>query len=226
MAETLSRCLQYVYPRYLIGLTATPYRPDGLDILLNLYFGQNKIIRQLYKKHTVYKVNTGFKPKVEKTMQGRVNWNSILEAQASNEDRNELIIKIIQKFNDRNFLVLVKRVDQGKYLLEKLKQTGESVTDLIGSNQNFDHDARILIGTCQKVGVGFDHSKLDTLLLATDLEEYFVQYLGQIFRTKDNEPIIFDIVDDNSILNKHFNTRQKVYKELGGTVKLFDLEEI
>ena len=226
MAETLSRCLQYVYPRYLIGLTATPYRPDGLDILLNLYFGQNKIIRQLYKKHTVYKVNTGFKPKVEKTMQGRVNWNSILEAQASNEDRNELIIKIIQKFNDRNFLVLVKRVDQGKYLLEKLKQTGESVTDLIGSNQNFDHDARILIGTCQKVGVGFDHSKLDTLLLATDLEEYFVQYLGRIFRTKDNEPIIFDIVDDNSILNKHFNTRQKVYKELGGTVKLFDLEEL
>ena len=46
MAETLSKSLQYVSPRYLLGLTATPYRPDGLDILLQLYFGKYKIIRE------------------------------------------------------------------------------------------------------------------------------------------------------------------------------------
>ncbi len=223
MAETLSKCLQYVSPRYLIGLSATPYRPDGLDGLLDLYFGKNKIIRKLYREHIVYKVSTGFKPPVEKTIQGRINWGSILDAQANNEQRNNLIIKIIQKFNDRNFLVLVKRVEQGKYLSEKLNELGESVTDLIGSNQEFNKTARILIGTCQKVGVGFDHSKLNTLLLATDLEEYFVQYLGRVFRTKDGDPIIFDLVDNNSILNKHYNTRRGVYKEHGGTVKEFDM---
>ena len=148
---------------------------------------------------------------------------SILDAQANNEERNDLIIRIIQHFSDRNFLVLVKRVEQGKYLVNKLKNYGESVTDLIGSNQEFDTEARILIGTCQKVGVGFDHSKLDTLLLATDLEEYFVQYLGRIFRTKDNIPIVFDLVDENSILNKHFNTRRKVYQDHGGIIQNFDL---
>jgi superfamily II DNA or RNA helicase len=195
MAETLSKSLQYVYPRYLIGLTATPYRPDGLDVLLNFYFGNHKIIRKLHREHTAYKVSTGFKPPVEKTIQGRINWGSILDAQANNDERNDLIIRIIQHFSDRNFLVLVKRVEQGKYLVNSLKKYGESVTDLIGSNQDFDTEARILVGTCQKVGVGFDHSKLDTLLLATDLEEYFVQYLGRIFRTKDNTPIVFDLVD-------------------------------
>ncbi len=223
MAETLSKCLQYVYPRYLIGLTATPYRPDGLDALLDFYFGKHKIIRKLHREHTVYKVSTGFKPPVEKTIQGRINWGSILDAQANNEERNNLIIRIIQHFSDRNFLVLVKRVEQGKYLVNSLKKYGESVTDLIGSNQEFDTEARILIGTCQKVGVGFDHSKLDTLLLATDLEEYFVQYLGRIFRTKDNTPIVFDLVDENSILNKHFNTRRKVYQDHGGVIQNFDL---
>ena len=60
MAETLSKSLQYVFPRYIIGLTATPYRPDGLDQLLKFYFGSHKIIRKLYRKHTVYKVYTGF----------------------------------------------------------------------------------------------------------------------------------------------------------------------
>jgi superfamily II DNA or RNA helicase len=224
MAETLYKSLQYVLPRYLIGLSATPYRPDGLDSLLDFYVGKNKIIRKLYRKHTVYKVSTGFKPPVEKTMQGRINWGAILDAQANNKDRNDLIVKIIQKFHTRNFLVLVKRVEQGKYLSEKLLSLGESVTDLIGSNQEFNKEARILIGTCQKVGTGFDHSKLDTLLLATDLEEYFIQYLGRIFRTKDNDPIVFDLVDTNGILSKHFSSRRAVYQEHGGIVREFDME--
>jgi superfamily II DNA or RNA helicase len=224
MAETLSNCMNYICPRYLIGLSATPYRPDGLDSLIDFYFGKNKIVRKLYKKHTVYKVSTGFKPPVEKTIQGRINWGSILDAQANNKNRNDLIIKIIQYFKDRNFLVLVKRVEQGKYLSERLKELGEYVTDLIGSNQEFNKEARILVGTCQKVGTGFDHCKLDTLLLATDLEEYFVQYLGRIFRNKDNDPIVFDLVDTNGILNKHFNTRKSVYQEHGGIVKEFDMD--
>lgn len=219
MAETLSRSLQHVYPRYLIGLTATPYRPDGLNILLQLYFGRHKIIRKLYRKHIVYKVDTGFIPKVERTLQGRVNWGSILDQQANCEARNELIINIIESHPDRNFLVLVKRISQGKYLIADLEKRGVSVTNLIGSNQEFESSARVLIGTCQKVGTGFDHPKLNTLILAADIQEYFIQYLGRIFRVKDSEPIVFDLVDSNGILRKHFATRQRVYREHGGVIK-------
>lgn len=223
MAEGLSKCMQYIYPRYLIGLSATPYRPDGLDKLLDLYFGTNKIIRKLWRQHIVYKVDTGYTPPVERNFQGKLNWGAILDSQANNQERNDLIIKIIRTFPNRNFLVLVKRVSQGEYLSKKLSELGESVTDLIGSNQEFAHDARILIGTCQKVGVGFDHSKMDTLLLATDIEEYFIQYLGRVFRTADVEPYIFDLVDKNSTLVKHFNTRKDVYKEHGGIINNFKL---
>jgi superfamily II DNA or RNA helicase len=223
MAESLSKCMQYIYPRYLIGLSATPYRPDGLDKLLELYFGLYKIIRKLWCHHIVYKVDTNFTPPVERNIQGRLNWGAILDAQAQNEERNNLIIDIIRKFSDRNFLVLVKRVIQGEYLLQKLVELGESVTDLIGDKQEFAPDARILIGTCQKVGVGFDHSKMDTLLLATDIEEYFIQYLGRVFRTKDSEPYIFDLVDKNSTLVKHFNTRKDIYKEHGGIIQNYKL---
>ena len=219
MAETLSRSLQYVYPRYLIGLTATPYRPDGLNILLQLYFGRHKIIRKLHRKHIVYKVDTGFIPKVERTLQGRVNWGSILDQQANCVSRNELILDIIESHSDRNFLVLVKRISQGEYLIGKLEERGVSVTNLIGSNQEFESSARVLIGTCQKVGTGFDHPKLNTLILAADIQEYFIQYLGRIFRVRDSEPIVFDLVDSNGILRKHFATRQRVYREHGGVIK-------
>lgn len=219
MAETLSRSLQYVFPRYLIGLTATPYRPDGLNILLQLYFGRHKIIRKLHRKHIVYKVDTGFIPKVERTLQGRVNWGSILDQQANCEARNNMILDIIEGHPERNFLVLVKRISQGHYLIGKLEEMGISVTNLIGGNQEFESSARVLIGTCQKVGTGFDHPKLNTLILAADIQEYFIQYLGRIFRVKDSKPIVFDLVDSNGILRKHFATRQRVYREHGGIIK-------
>jgi superfamily II DNA or RNA helicase len=226
MAETLSRSLQYVYPRYLIGLTATPYRPDGLDILLELYFGKHKIIRKLKRKHTAYHVETGFTPIVKLAKNGRVNWGSILDSQANDEGRNQLILDIISHYPERTFLVLTKRVSQGKYLVEKLTEMGEDVTSLIGSQQEFETNARILVGTSQKCGTGFDHPRLDTLLLGSDMEEYFIQYLGRVFRTQEVEPIIFDLVDNNGILKKHFTTRRGIYLEHGGTVKKFDLNKL
>lgn len=226
MAETLSRAMQYIYPRYLIGLTATPYRPDGLDILLTLYFGVNKIVRKLSREHVVYKVETGFKPTIEKTADGRINWGVILDSQANDVDRNEIIVKIIKKFDTRNFLVLVKRITQGEYIKSRLEEEGENVTSLLGTVQEYDIDSRILIGTSGKIGVGFDHVKLDALLLGADIEEYFIQYLGRVFRTKEVQPVVFDLVDNYSILTKHFSTRQKVYQEHGGIVKKLDIKSL
>jgi superfamily II DNA or RNA helicase len=221
MAETLSKSMQYLCPRYVIGLSATPYRPDGLNILLELYFGKHKIFRKLYRQHTVYQVNTKFVPTVELAQNGRVNWGLILESQASDPQRNELIIDLVKRFKERTFLILVKRIQQGRLLVKRLEEEGEDVTCLFGSNQEFSVESRILVGTSSKVGVGFDHPKLDSLLLAADLEQYFIQYLGRVFRTKDVEPIIFDLVDNNPILKKHFYSRKKVYQAHGGTIKLF-----
>jgi superfamily II DNA or RNA helicase len=223
MAETLSRCLQWVHPRYLIGLTATPYRMDGLNSLLDMYFGKYKITRTLWREHIAYKVSTGFKPTVEQTANGRVNWGVVLDSQANSEERNELIIKLLKYYSKRNFLVLTKRVSQGEYLLKRLEEEGEDVTSLLGSNQEYNISSRILVGTSSKIGVGFDHPKLDALLLAGDVEQYFVQYLGRVFRTKDVKPIIVDLVDDYSLLTKHFNTRRKIYQDHGGEVKNFDM---
>jgi superfamily II DNA or RNA helicase len=221
MAETISKSLHGVQPRYLIGLTATPYRPDGLDSLLGFYFGDVKIIRELYREHTVYKVETGFEPIVELTQQGKVNWNSVLDSQSKDPERNELIIRIIREHPERNFLVLVKRVEQGHLIEKILNEYGENVTSLLGSNQTYDSTSRILIGTCSKVGTGFDHPKLDTLLLAADVQEYFIQYLGRCMRTLDTKPVIFDLVDNYSLLTKHYTVRKKIYEKHGGIIKKF-----
>jgi superfamily II DNA or RNA helicase len=219
MAETLSRSMFHLSPRYLIGLSATPYREDGLDKLIEFYFGVNKVIRLLNRKHLVYKINSGFKPTVEKTSDGKLNWGSIIEQQSNNVERNELIIKICKKFSKNNILILTKRIEQGNYLYKRLIEEEENVTSLVGENKTFDRDARILIGTTGKCSTGFDFAKLDCLILACDLEAFFIQALGRILRRKDSDPIVFDIIDNNPVLYKHFETRKQVYLEVGGEIK-------
>jgi hypothetical protein len=221
MAEGLSQCMLSLVPRYVIGLSATPYRFDGLNVLLDLYFGVERVERKLWHPHTVWKVETDFVPSVEVGRNGKVNWNVVINSQASDVGRNELIVRLVKFFPSRVFLILCKRVDQSKYLFRRLREEGESVTSLIGSEQFFDESCRVLVGTSSKAGVGFDHPRLDSLILAGDIEQYFIQYLGRIFRRVDVAPMIFDIVDKNPILLKHYRTRESVYVEHGGSVKSF-----
>lgn len=223
-SKILSQSIFRVTPRYVIGLSATPYRPDGLNKLLDFFFTDIKIVRNLYCPHTVYKVVTGFKPIVEYGVDGKVNWNKILEGQCGDETRNNLIIDIVVKHKNRNFMILSKRVEQSTFLHAKLIAQGERAAILVGSAKEFDKDCRILIGTSSKLGTGFDFVKLNALILASDMEEYFIQYLGRIFRVSQTskdfvKPIVFDLLDENPILKRHFATRKKVYQEAGGTIE-------
>jgi superfamily II DNA or RNA helicase len=218
MTKIFSRALGYICPRYLIGLSATPYRPDGFDTMLELYFGLRKVVRKLYREHQVYFWETNIKIVAEKDNKGQLLWNTVIDAQTNHQERNNNIISICQKHSDRNILILSKRIHQIETIHDGLREKGEHVTLLKDGETSFDKSARILIATFQKVGTGFSHDKLDMLILATDAEEYFIQYLGRVFRRPDVQPIILDIVDDNPILRRHFLTRKNVYQECGGKI--------
>lgn len=224
--EKMAQAFYYVQPRYCIGLSATPYRSDGMDSLLHSYFGEKKVFRKLYREHIVFKVKTEFEPSFSLGVNGKLDWNSVIQSQTCSDERNELIVKIVKFFKDRNFLILSKRVNQVNYLHRRLQEEGEDVTSLVGVKKFFNYESRILIATSQKAGVGFDHPKLDTLLIASDLEEYFIQYLGRVFRTEDGIPFIFDLVDNFKVLLNHYYTRRRVYIDHGGKVVNFTLKKV
>lgn len=224
--QCLSEAFNYINPRYLIGLSATPYRSDGMDALLDAYFGKKKIFRKLFHEHSVYKVTTTFVPEFQIAQNGKMDWNSLIESQTSEPNRNELIVRIVRFFRDRNFLILSKRVNQVTWLVNRFKELGESVTSLVGLKKSCDFSSRILVATVQKAGVGFDHPKLDSLVIASDVAEYFIQYLGRIFRREDVQPIVFDILDQNPVLAKHYRARQKIYRDHGGTIDKFNFKNL
>jgi superfamily II DNA or RNA helicase len=124
-------------------------------------------------------------------------------------------------FPEHCFLILCKRVSHAKKLEKMLTDIDIDVTSLVGVKRSFDTNARVLVATVQKAGVGFDHPKLNALMIAADVEQYFIQYLGRVFRTEHGSPLIFDFVDDFRTLKKHFSSRSAVYRKHGGTIKNF-----
>lgn len=223
MAEKMSECMKYLSPRYLIGLSATPYRTDGLDSLIELYFGKQKIYRKLERYHEVYKIKTNFVPVEEENKNDKLDWSTLLNSLCYDDHRNEMIVRLIKYLPDRNILILSKRVEQAKYIVKRLQEEKEDVTSLVGKNKKYNVDSRILVGIIQKVGVGFDHPKLNTLIMASDALDYFQQYLGRILRDPNSSiiPWIFDIVDKHGLLEKHFLERKKVYVDAKGVIRNF-----
>lgn len=224
LTKVFSKALAMICPRYLLGLSATPFRPDGFDQLFDLYFGIRRIVRRLYRPHDVIVIKTNIVIEAEKDKRGDIVWNSVIEKQVQDKKRNDFIAELCEQyFEKRNILILSKRIHQIVYLHDLLKEKGVSVTCMKESDSTYDASARVLISTFQKVGTGFSHDKMDMLILASDVEEYFMQYLGRVFRRPDVRPIILDLIDENGILKKHFDSRRKIYKEAGGQIQVFTI---
>ncbi len=222
MTDTMIKSFSHITPRYNIALTATPYRVDGRNKLFSLYYSQI-IDRKLYRHHIVYTIKTGFTPEFKLNNNGKMDWGSVIDSISSNVERNNLIIKLVKYFSKNNIIIPVKRIVQGTYLFDELKENKEHVTSLLGNQQEYDKDARILIGTIGKTGCGFDKPNLNMMIAGIDIISYYVQVIGRILRTQEGIPIIIELLDDNPILMKHYRDRKKIYLEHGGVMKNFNV---
>lgn len=223
MSEVLSKCMFKIEPKYLLGLSATPYRVDGLNDMIDSYFGPKRVTQKIERKHVVYKVNTGLSIEFTYNRFGKMDWNSLITSQSTNKERNEMILNIVKKYPERYFLLLTKRIEQGKILSNMLKEEGIEHDCLFGVEKYVESDKHVLIGTTGKCGVGFDAPKLNTLVLCNDMVNYYIQMLGRVMRQRNSDAWVFDLVDDNPILKKHYYERCKVYKEHGGVFGKYEL---
>lgn len=230
LAKVLGASLFCLSPQFLIGLSATPYRLDGYDAFFSLFFGDVVIEKKLQRSFVANVIHTGHVIPSTYTAQGTLNWSAVIDFQARIAQRNALIVSIVASFNTYSFLVIAKRVAQAKDITAALEQQGVAVACLTGS-QKVDLSTssyRVIVGCHGKLGTGFDYPCLNALILATDVRDYFVQIIGRIFRSPrvDSVPLVFDLVDDHSVLKKHFKDRCVIYKEIGGIVQEFDITKL
>jgi len=204
---------------YVIGFSATPDRNDGLHKLLYMYFGpfQDFICRTEVKDFTVTKYITKYKPKINYRMvMGKMtlDWSLVMSSLAEDEDRQREIVKIAINHPKEKIIILSSLTIQSRGIYDKLIDAGESAELLIGTKKKWDKTKRILVAGTKKGGVGLNDPSLTMLILASSTKDVR-QFEGRI-RTTDN--IIYDIVDDNRTLEKHWVERENWYIERGATI--------
>ena len=223
VTKVLHKAFFKFQPDYILGLSATPYRPkmDPFEPAIAWFFGSRVVGSKLFRKHTVYCVKTGFKPETRiQPHTNKLDWSSVLTSQAEDVKRNQIIVDVVRRFPERTWLILVKRVEHAKTLQALFSKEGVDSETIVGSSREFDKSAKILIGTTPKIGVGFDHSPIDALCMAADVLEYFEQFLGRCMRRQDVEPIVIDFEDKFNPLIKHLKSRIQKYRDHGGEVNM------
>ncbi len=228
-----SRSLLRVCPKYVIGLSATPERSDGMQKLLKMYFGPKKgyIFRQEVKDFSVYKLETDYEPEIRyKMFKGAtvMDWTTIINSLAYNTDRQQTIVDTILQHPDHRIMVLSDRIEEcvGIYKLLVTAaggDNGDPSTEVYIMDDSNSKDSiatiqkyRILIAGRKRAGIGFDDPTRDLLVLCTDCKDVR-QNEGRI-RTSNN--IVYDIVDKFSTMENHWKLRRAWYEQRGASVEI------
>jgi len=206
--------------RFVLGLSATPYRRDKLSELIFWFLGPlrhavpegalidagqvmdaNVIIRQ-----------TGFSSGADLTTQ----YSEVITDMTENAARNDLIARDVKRASVTSTgvaLVLTDRVPHCDLLRESILRyvkRPEIVAILTGKTKKKEREAivelldarqiKILIATGQLIGEGFDCKWLSNLFLCTPIkfEGRLVQYLGRVLRPAEGKShaVIYDYVDE------------------------------
>jgi superfamily II DNA or RNA helicase len=221
--------------RYILGLSATPYRRDGLSRLIHFHLG-DRVHRietrglQEEKQIMVAKLvirETGF----DFPYHGPEDYQPMVARLAADINRNRLIAgDVLTASKDGNgiSLVISDRKEQCRKLARmvfKHRPTAELYGDM-GSTERKrvvldlqQGKVKVLVATAQLIGEGFDLPALSNLFLATPIkfDGRVKQYAGRVLRTAKGKkpPTIYDYVDRPGVLEASFRARKRAYQELG-----------
>ena len=227
-AEVFSRALHKINSFYLLGLSATPVRSDGLTKVFKMFLGP-----------TVYKIDKDDKcvevrvieynephnkeyTKEEMVYIGnrsRLCLPKMINNITKNNNRNFLIVTLAKKLFEQNkqIIILSDRREQLKYLFSKI-ETFASVGYYVGGMKQKDlkksETCNIILGTFPMSSEGLDIPTLDAAIFATPKSK-IQQSIGRITRKQHiNLPIAYDIVDNFSMFKNQYYKREKIYKKL------------
>jgi superfamily II DNA or RNA helicase len=238
-AVSFERVLSEAKARYVTGLTATPYRRDGHQPIIEMHCGSTRFSitskSQTARRpfdHRLFVRETGF---TLADPQKKMPIQEVYAALAADERRNELILKdvIDALVGGRSPIVLTERKDHLEYLAARLHSFTKHLIVLRGGmgakgrREAFEQLARVpegeerlVLATGRYIGEGFDDARLDALFLALPIswKGTLVQYTGRLHRLHPgkSDVRIYDYVDRQvPMLARMFDRRRNGYRSIG-----------
>ncbi len=233
-SRTFTEAVTEFDSRYMLGLTATPWRRDRLSKLIFWHLGdvhhqveKERLVERgdIMKAEIIFR-ETNFSPYYDPVNE----YSKMLAELTADDDRNRLICQdVVTEMQQQSGVCLVlsdrkKHCETIQALLRyKFDTHSEVLTGDLSSNQRKEvlerlhsGDVKVLIATGQLIGEGFDYRNLATLFLATPIRfsGRVVQYLGRILRPARSKTTarVYDYVDVKvDVLRAAAMARQRVY---------------
>jgi superfamily II DNA or RNA helicase len=241
-ASYFCKALLKIQTKYMLGLSATPDREDGLSCVFEYYLGEPvyKNTKRAPDKEAVVKA-VWFDSEDPAYKEVPVNWRGepitakLLNQVAEFEARNKKIMELIDEYAtdpNRFILILSDRISQLEWFEKALDEWptkyvhGYYIGGMKQSKLDDNADkCQILLATYQMASEAFSVKKLNTVILATPRKNV-EQSTGRIFRQRIDErkvaPHIIDIIDSHDCHKRRWFVRQKFYKECEYTFQHID----
>ncbi|MBI5591677.1 MAG: DEAD/DEAH box helicase [Deltaproteobacteria bacterium] len=237
-SKTFTDCVSRFDSKYMLGLSATPWRRDGLTRLIWFYLGdkvhevggQHLVDAGHICKAQVVTVETEFKTELDPSN----DYSRMLSELCLDLERNKLVASHASAEANGNTgisLVLSDRKSHCDALQAALSDIGTDADVLTGdtstrgrkalSNKLLAGDVRVLIATGQLAGEGFDLPEISSVVLATPVKfsGRLIQYIGRALRPAPGKDCarIIDFCDSRvGVLAAGAKSRARTFGQIPG----------
>ena len=230
-AETFSRVASMFPSRLRLGLSATPKRVDGKEVIFFSHIGRVRVVAAAVPMSPkVMRYRTGWTcPRQKNKASGEIRrvphqpgrCAHIFKYMVKDPVRNQLILFLAMKSYKAGrrlviFSGIVEHLEVLELLLTKAGVPGKEIGRYYGSMSGKQLDTalacKIILATPGKMGEGTDAPWVDTCMLAMPLSNV-AQIVGRILREypEKKKPIVFDLVDDDSPVFKGYAGKRQLY---------------
>lgn len=230
-AEVFSNALFKIVTPYMLGLSATMERKDGLSKVFKLFLGD--IVYSASREKTqvfIHKV-TYTTPDVEfneviTNFKGDTNYTSMIKRVSEFGPRTEALLQLITQLKSDPTTKQIMILAHTKYLLKYLHDAIEhrgigTVGYYVGGMKNTDlketETKEIIVATYAMAEEALDIKTLSTLVLATPKTDV-TQAVGRILRVKHEKPVVMDLVDPHATFINQWKKRRAYYTSQGYTI--------
>jgi superfamily II DNA or RNA helicase len=217
--------------RYMLGLTATPQRRDGHQPIIRMQCGPTRHTIRTRPSLALRVWRRDTNCQIDPVNEGGIQ--HVYRQLADDRDRNALIVEdtLAAVAEGRSPLILTSRIDHLERLAALLRPEIPHLAELHGGLRPADRrrtladlaasdEPSAIIATGRYLGEGFDHPRLDTLMLALPIawKGTITQYAGRLHRpaTGKHDARIYDYVDTRvAVLDRMYHKRERTYRSLG-----------
>ena len=235
-SEEFSKTLLKVVTPYMLGISATVDRKDGLTELLYMFIGP-KIYSEVRRESDGVQVraiqydHSHIEYKDEQLdYRGNIKYSTMINQISDFGPRKQFLVRILQDLirenSDNQIMILSHKRDLLDYLQKEIDTIGfatcgQYVGGMKQTALQVSETKQIVLATYAMAAEALDIKTLNSLVMVSPKTD-IIQSVGRILRTRGDGKIIVDVVDSHDVFQNQWKKRRAYYKKSNYQIVMID----